>query len=103
MAYNNRGGWNNGYGGGPNRGGYNNGPRYNNSGWGDRNDRYNNRNTAEPQQTNFEFELGQPVRHIATGLKLSVISFGREQIECRTPDLRSEYFYPHELEPWTED
>lgn len=101
MAYNNRGGWNNGYGGGPNRGGYNNGPRYNNNnGWGGRNDNY--RDNA-PQQGDFEFELGQPVRHIATGLKLSVIKFGREQIECRTPDLRSEYFYPHELEPWTEE
>lgn len=102
MAYNNRGGWNNGYGGGPNRGGYNNGPRYNNNGWGNRNDNYDNRNNG-PQQGEFEFDLGQPVRHIATGLKLSVIKFGREQIECRTPDLRSEYFYPHELEPWTEE
>lgn len=45
------------------------------------------------------FSINQPVRHIATGVKLSVIRIGREQIECRKPDLSSEWFYEYELEP----
>lgn len=49
------------------------------------------------------FEINQPVRHIATGIKLIVIKYGREQIECRKPDLSAEYFYDYELEPWIEE
>lgn len=49
----------------------------------------------------FHFEIGQKVIHVATGLELSVISFGREQIECRKPDLSTGWFYEHELEAAT--
>lgn len=48
------------------------------------------------------FSINQPVKHIATGVKLSVIRIGREQIECRKPDLSSEWFYEYELEPIAE-
>lgn len=46
----------------------------------------------------FRFDIGQKVIHTATGTELSVISFGREQIECRKPDLSTAWFYEHELE-----
>lgn len=52
---------------------------------------------------NHPYELNQPVRHIATGTRLIVINYGREQIECRKPDLTAEYFYEYELEPIDED
>lgn len=52
---------------------------------------YNNRSRP--------YEINQPVRHIATGTRLIVINYGREQIECRKPDLTAEYFYEYELEP----
>lgn len=64
------------------------GGRYNNGGY----DRYG---TTD----NIHFELGQMVRHRATGIELSVIRIGREQVECRKPDLTSAWFYAHELEP----
>lgn len=48
---------------------------------------------------NIPFEIGQKVIHTATGLELSVIRFGREQVECRKPDLSSAWFYAYELEP----
>ena len=44
------------------------------------------------------FELNQIVRHIGTGIKLTVIGYGREQVLCRKPDLGTDYFYVHELE-----
>lgn len=47
----------------------------------------------------FRFDIGQKVVHSATGIELSVISFGREQIECRMQDLSTAWFYEHELEP----
>lgn len=47
----------------------------------------------------YAFQIGQMVRHKATGTELSVIRYGREQLECRMPDLSSNWFYPHELEP----
>ena len=49
------------------------------------------------------YALNQPVRHIATGTRLIVINYGREQIECRKPDLSADYFYPYELEPYDEN
>ena len=86
--YNNRnGGYRGGYDNrGYGRGGYNGG--YNNGNY----DRY------EPAPP-IPFELGQMVRHRATGTELSVIRIGREQVECRMPDLTSAWFYVHELEP----
>lgn len=65
------GGWDNGYGGGY-----------------DRN-----------SDRRFRFEIGEKVIHAASGLELSVISYGREQLECRKPDLTTGWFYEHELEP----
>lgn len=47
----------------------------------------------------YPFDIGQMVRHRYSGTELCVIRFGNEQIECRLPDLRSDWFYPHELEP----
>lgn len=49
------------------------------------------------------FEINQPVRHIATGVRLVVIRYGREQVECRKPDLSSDYFYLYELEPISDE
>lgn len=46
-----------------------------------------------------QFDIGQKVLHIATGTELSVIGFGREQIECRKPDLNTVWVYEHEIEP----
>ena len=91
MSYNNynnrngyRGGYDNrGYGRNPGYGGYNNGG-------------YDGRYEAAPP---IPFELGQMVRHRATGTELSIIRIGREQVECRMPDLTSAWFYVHELEP----
>ena len=57
---------------------------------------YNNR---DRETANCPYEINQPVRHIATGVKLTVIRYGREQIECRKPDLSAEWFYLYELEP----
>jgi hypothetical protein len=84
--------------------GYNN---YNRGGYGSRDYGYNNRGYGrdnysrggyEPT-TNIPFEVGQIVRHIATGTELSVVRIGREQVECRLPDLSSNWFYVHELAP----
>lgn len=94
MAYNNN--YNNGYNnGGRNNGGYNN---RNNGGWNN-NQNYNGNGNFD-NFNNRPYELNQPVRHIATGVKLIVINYGREQVECRKPDLSSDYFYLHELEPF---
>lgn len=73
---------------------------YNGCGYDNRGGGYDNYGRDNYQQNNTPFQLGDIVRHVGTGTKLIVINFGREQIECRTPDLRSEYFYIHELEPW---
>ena len=48
------------------------------------------------------YEINQPVKHVATGTRLTVIRYGREQVECRKPDLSSEWFYLYELEPISE-
>ena len=91
-GYNDRGGYyrDRGYN---DRGGYNRGG-YNDRGGYDR---------QMDQQQDQPFEINQPVRHVGTGAKLIVIKYGREQVECRTPDLRSEYFYLYELEPWPDN
>ena len=49
------------------------------------------------------FALNQVVRHIGTGILLTVIGYGREQVQCRKPDLSSDYFYIHELEAINEN
>lgn len=49
---------------------------------------------------NCPYQINQAVRHIATGTKLIVIKIGREQVECRKPDLCADWFYLYELEPF---
>lgn len=101
---------NNGY---YNNGGYNNNRNngYNNNRSNDRgynNSRNNNWGNDYDDRDRFQdqrprpFEINQAVRHIATGVRLIVISYGREQIECRKPDLSADYFYEYELEPMPE-
>lgn len=85
---------------------------YNNN-WGNPNSRggypqqggyYNpNQDFNKFNNPNMPFEIGQRVMHRATKTELTVISYGREQIECRLPDLRSDWFYLHELEPISMD
>ena len=57
---------------------------------------YDNGYDARP---NFPYEIGQKVVHKATGMELSVINYGREQLECRKPDLGTVWCYVHELAP----
>ena len=52
-----------------------------------------------PQPRQFSFSIGEKVLHVASGIELNVIGYGREQLECRKPDLTSEWFYEHELAP----
>ena len=89
--------WNNyrngGYGG---RGGYDG--RYDDrrgGGYGN----YNRRDFDRFSNPGSQFDIGQKVIHIATGTELSIISFGREQIECRKPDLSTVWVYEHEISP----
>ena len=84
-----------------NNGGYNNNNRnYNNGGYNN-NQNYNN-GYDNNNYIDRPYEINEPVRHIATGVKLIVINYGREQVECRKPDLSADYFYLHELEPFVE-
>lgn len=47
----------------------------------------------------FSLELGDLVRHRTTGLEMTVIRFGREQVECRIhADMSPNWFYESELE-----
>lgn len=46
----------------------------------------------------MEFTIGQEVQHAYTKESLWILRVGREQILCRTKDLREIWFYPHELE-----
>ena len=46
----------------------------------------------------FPFDIGQVVRHKTTNEELTVIRYGREQLECRLPNLTSQWFYVYELE-----
>lgn len=82
-----------GYGGYNRRGGYNNRGYNYNRGYN------NNRNyNRQPQYQTGMFDIGDKVIHRATGTELTVISIGREQYECRKPDLSNGWFYEHELE-----
>ena len=99
MAYNN-----NNY----NNGGYNRNNNNRNNGSWNNNQNYNsnpNFNQGFNGQQGYDrpYEINQPVRHIATGVKLIVINYGREQVECRKPDLSADYFYLHELEPYDDE
>ena len=92
-------------------GNYNNGRGYNRfddrrTGGRDFNDRggrggYRDDRDREPMMDR-PFEINEPVIHVATGIKLTVIRYGREQVECRKPDLSSEWFYLYELQPLNE-
>ena len=99
-------GWYNGY---PNNR-RNNGYRNNNYGYN--NNSYNNNyGNPGPQGYNYQpqpdpmenpgfpYEIGQVVRHKTTNEELTVIRYGREQLECRLPNLTSQWFYVYELEP----
>lgn len=44
-------------------------------------------------------KTGDKVEHILTGDWLLVLEKGREQIKCRTKDLREVWFYEWELKP----
>lgn len=59
-----------------------------------------------PQPTNpadnFPFKIGEKVIHKFTGDELFVIRYGREQLECRKPDLSSGWFYVDELKSASE-
>lgn len=72
-----------------------NGRRQN--GYNDR--RYNEGGYRDGGAINCPYQINQTVRHIATGIKLVVIKVGREQVECRKPDLGADWFYLYELEP----
>lgn len=103
----------------------NNDNRRNNGGWGGRNydDRGNN-NYGGPRnrdygggyddrrgynndrgyrdyapQNNFKFSVGQQcyLKQFPDTV-VTIIRCGREQYECRLPDLRTDWFYEHELE-----
>ena len=82
---------------------YSNNNGYNGNRNNNRNNGGYNNNRGGYSNNDYPYEINEPVRHIATGVKLIVISYGREQIECRKPDLSAEYFYPYELEPFTEE
>ena len=82
-------------------GGYGGGRRdYGRGGWGDNYDRggYDRGGYDRNNDRRFRFEIGEKVLHVASGLELSVINYGREQLECRKPDLSTGWFYEHELE-----
>lgn len=44
------------------------------------------------------YEQGQQLQHKFTKETLWVLRVGREQVLCRTKDLREIWFYPEELE-----
>lgn len=46
----------------------------------------------------IKFVEGKKVQHTYTKEYLWMLKEGREQILCRTKDLREIWFYPHELE-----
>lgn len=47
------------------------------------------------------FERGKKIQHAYTKEYLWMLKEGREQILCRTKDLREVWFYPDELEEIT--
>lgn len=46
----------------------------------------------------MDIYVGKKVQHTYTKEYLWVLRQGKEQILCRTKDLREIWFYPHELE-----
>lgn len=93
-------GWNNNYGNRRDGGwGGSYGPR-----GGYRDDRYENRNgrgyyEQQPMQ-NFLYSRGQKCALRANpSIVVNIVRIGREQYECRLPDLRCEWFYEDELMP----
>lgn len=46
----------------------------------------------------MEFSIGKRLRHTYTKEPLWVLKVGKEQILCRTKDLREIWFYQYELE-----
>lgn len=52
----------------------------------------------ESTMNNIEFVRGKKVQHAYTKEYLWMLKEGREQILCRTKDLREIWFYPYELE-----
>ena len=84
------------------RGGYGGRDNYRGGGYDRRGGGYDRRDRAPFDRfsnPNSRFDIGQKVIHKATGMELSVISFGREQIECRKPDLDTVWVYEYEIEP----
>lgn len=71
---------------------------YDNRGY-DRGPSYSGPDFDKFHNPNSKFDIGQKVIHNATGIELSIISFGREQIECRKPDLDTIWVYEHEISP----
>ena len=66
-------------------GGYNHRPR----------DRYNDRKESTME---FKYKVGDVCRLNANpDIQATIIRIGREQYECRMPDLRTIWFYEHEL------
>lgn len=98
MGYNNYDNRRGGYGGGYRRdNGYRDNfdnRRFNNDGY---RPEYQPAPSYQPAD-NFPFGIGQVVIHKSTGEELTVIRFGREQVQCRLPNLSSEWFYIHELD-----
>lgn len=113
MAYypNDRGGWGR-QGGGWNGGGRQSPPRnnYNNrGGWGgppddgyppqqqyrQRDDRY-----VDQAPMDFKYSIGQRCAlKYNPEQQVVIIRLGREQYECRLPNLSTDWFYEHELVP----
>lgn len=50
----------------------------------------------------MEFVTGKKVQHKYTKEYLWILRVGKEQILCRTKDLREIWFYPHEIEEISE-
>lgn len=104
--YNNRGGWNNNRGYNNNRGNFFNnrggyppqGPGPNGP-WQDRG-QYPDQGQggyAPSPNPDCPYAIGEMVLHRATNTEMSVIRIGREQVQCRLPDMRAEWFYVEEL------
>ena len=72
---------------------------YNNRGYDRdyRDDGYNN--YEDRPRKNFKFSVGQKCfLKDFPDTTVSIIRIGREQYECRLPDLKTRWFYEHELE-----
>lgn len=74
----------------PNNRGYNSGrPQYSDPGY----------SPYDGPQNNGKYNIGDVLNVIGHNITVHVVRIGREQYECRLPDLRTEWFYEHELEP----